>query len=163
MNWLAERIKSAFAKGWWTATEGQSYLRNQTVVDKSSSGDVVVKSVRGPMSNPPAWCTFVGGKWQVTLTTGEIPSQGWMHEMAHGWFGFSDEEYNCVNTSAGVCVRALLIGGTGEGFQKFCDDSNCKQPSVGPCWPRIIGKHSDWKHPGPGGTMPTCNVTVTNQ
>jgi len=135
-------------------------LKEPTLEDKSSSGKVVVHRVKGPMSNPPAWC-HVGGDWQIHLTTGELPAQGFLHEFAHGWYGMHDEEYNCINRDAGVCLRSMLVGGTGEGFFKFCDESNCKQGPV--CWPRILESiKPEWKHPGPGGTMPTCNVEVTN-
>jgi hypothetical protein len=157
LQWMAERIKQ-IANYLWQATEGQAYLRDQALKNNSSSGDVIVMRVKGSMGNPPAYCTSGSGFWRITISTGEIPAQGWLHELGHGYIGpFAGEEYDCINQSAGVCIQAAMVAGTGEGFLKWCDESNCVSHQK--CWTKIKQSHG-WQHPGPGGTAPTCNVTI---
>ncbi|TET38301.1 MAG: hypothetical protein E3J72_03565 [Planctomycetota bacterium] len=156
MEYMVGRIKT-YANNFWIGCEGQAYLRDQTLSCGSSGGNVVIDSVKGPMKQPPAMCSFGGGQWTIWLSTGEIASHGFLHEIGHGWVGpFSSEEYNCMNQGAGVCIQAAMYGG-GEGFNKWCDTENCVSHQE--CWTKIQATHS-WAHPGPGGTSPTCNVTI---
>jgi hypothetical protein len=102
LQWMSDRIKQ-LNNYLWQATEGQAYLRNQTIKNKSSSGDVIIMKVKGSMSNPPAYCTHGSGNWQITLSTGELPAQGFLHELGHGWVGpFADETYNCMDQGKGI-------------------------------------------------------------
>ncbi|TET34342.1 MAG: hypothetical protein E3J72_14370 [Planctomycetota bacterium] len=161
LEYMVDRIKM-FNKGLWIGTEGQSYLRNQTLSDGSSSGNVVVNRVKGAMGNPPAYCTSGGGSWKITLSTGQIQTHGFLHELGHGWVGpWHTEEYNCLNQSANTCAQGMMILGSGpaEGRLNWCDPSNCTGGQQ--CWNQIKQTHG-WSHPGPGigSAEPTCNVTI---
>ncbi|TET35792.1 MAG: hypothetical protein E3J72_09795 [Planctomycetota bacterium] len=158
MEFMANRIKT-FAGGFWNGTEGQGYLRNQTLVNNSLSGDVIVKSIKGPLGSPLASCSSGAGGWQITLSSGKLIMHGFLHELGHAWVGpFHGEEYNCVNGAAGICIMGRSGAGGEEGLSKWCDPENCVASQQ--CWTRILSSHAGWTHPGPGGTVPACNVTI---
>ncbi|MHC4662273.1 MAG: hypothetical protein ACYS8W_11345 [Planctomycetota bacterium] len=158
LEFIAGRIR-AYNSGLWQGSEGQAYLRNQTIVNNTDEGDVVIERVSGPMGNPPAYCYSGYGGFTIFLSTGEIPAHGFLHELGHGWVGpFHGEEYSCINQSEGVCIMAAMIGSSGEGFVKWCDPSNCVAGQQ--CWNQIQETHG-WAHPGPGGgSEPICNITI---
>ncbi|TET35814.1 MAG: hypothetical protein E3J72_09915 [Planctomycetota bacterium] len=157
LEYMADRIK-AYANGLWTGTEGQAYLREQTLKNNTSDAQVIIKSIKGPKSNPVGWMTGGSGGWQITLTTGTLPSQVFLHEFGHAWVGpFRSEEYNCMDPGSGVCVMGAAGTGGEEGLCKWCDPENCVASQQ--CWNKIQETHG-WAHPGPGGTAPSCNVTI---
>ncbi|TET33036.1 MAG: hypothetical protein E3J72_17800 [Planctomycetota bacterium] len=154
---MADKIKF-YNEGLWEGTEGQAYLKDQTLVNGSSDGNVIVRVIKGPISNPPAACKTSGGGFQITLCSGQLPRQGFLHELGHGWVGpFYSEEYNCLNASEGVCVMAMMVGLSGEGYSKWCDPTTCVESQQ--CWNLMQSTHG-WAHPGPGGAAPACNVTI---
>ncbi|TET38303.1 MAG: hypothetical protein E3J72_03575 [Planctomycetota bacterium] len=154
---MAGRIKK-FNQGVWDGTEGQAYLGEQTLVNNSSEGNVLIKSIKGPIGNPPAACAMGGsGYWQIRMSTAAIPMQCFTHELGHGWVGpFQSEEYNCVSAANDICIQGACTTG-GEGVGLWCDPSNCLENQQ--CWNQMQQTHG-WEHPGPGGAVPTCNVTI---
>ncbi|TET35793.1 MAG: hypothetical protein E3J72_09800 [Planctomycetota bacterium] len=156
---MADRIKT-YANGLWTGTEGQGYLRNQTLKNNSSDAKTIIQGgIKGPQSNPAGMCSFGGGGWTITLATGTFESQVWLHEFGHAWVGpFSSEEYNCQDAASGVCIQGAAMGrGGAEGLSKWCDPENCVASQQ--CWNKMQASHN-WAHPGPGGSQPACNVTI---
>lgn len=159
LQWMADRIKQ-IAQYLWYATEGQLYLRNQTLkVGPGSYPDsIIIGRVFGAGGGYTQGYTTFSGSWiYITLQRGDGCAQVTLHELGHAVVRYSlSEEYDCLG-----CCMCAYVNGSGEGILRYCDVSTCTGSARFQCWnKRIREMHPDWTHPGPGGSCPTCNVTI---
>ncbi|MHC4778112.1 MAG: hypothetical protein ACYTFG_05990 [Planctomycetota bacterium] len=165
MSAFANRIEQASA-ALWAATDGQAYLRNVTLVDNTSVGEVILDNLDQEAAEGMFAYTYQlgGGGYEIHLG-GNFPMQAFLHEMGHG-FVLQDwalpEEYDMSGSPCPVCAMDAYQLGTGEGKVVFCDTSNCSTTRNG-CWENVIlGLHQAWTHPHGTGGMPSTNVTIQN-
>jgi hypothetical protein len=162
MSAFAARIQAS-SDALWTATHGQLYLRNVTLVDKSVSGHVILDNLSNPSAQGAFGYTYQisGGAWEIHMG-GAYPMQVWIHEMGHAevledWT--LPEEYTL---SAGLlpCTMGAYLMGSGEGQVTFCDSANCQTSRAG-CWENVILQtHPSWTYPNSLGSPPASTITI---
>ncbi len=158
--WLeakAEVIKGDFAQGVWVSTEGQMYLRNQTLRNGRD------ENTRIRFDNPDGMYTSKGDAGVCSpypppykiLLPGGVPSDIFLHEFCHGQFVKHVEEYNCS-----PCIMGAYNISRKTQKWHYCGSDDCKSKSF--CWDDyMLKKYPDWTHTGRDpGPAPACVVTI---
>lgn len=147
------------AAGIWKSTEGQGYLRNQTLTSGSTDAEIVFKNLdsdsvfggaagacESPLpGSPRGYRIYLGGRFYLNC---------FLHEFCHGEYKRGPEEYSCS-----VCAMASANHG-GPNPVVYCHSGNCM--SSNPCWENYITKaYPGWSYTGGDpGNHPSCTVTI---
>ncbi len=147
----------------WDLTEGQVYLKNIRVADKTSKGRFVIEKGKLHLtlldgggaicynSGRPNWVVESGGRCYVRI---------FCHEFFHGIFGLPDERHGCA------CLMQGGLYGIKTTQISMCDVDTHIDDFVTPtpCWTLIKDRFPKMVHPNPAsyGKAPEVNITVEN-
>lgn len=152
----------------FTITEGQFFISEVTIEDNTTGGRIRIEKGKEDWvgtanqqgNGVVAYCTAPGmPQWQVTAA-----GKNWVsvlcHEIFHGIYGLPDEYYQ--NPQCECVMRSA------PNPQKICDKDNHQQGSgqvKEPCWPLVLKRFSDVKHPNPAQELkepPETKITITD-
>ncbi|MHC4608627.1 MAG: hypothetical protein ACYTAF_17100 [Planctomycetota bacterium] len=151
--WL-EKLKGKLeqaAEGWWKCTEGQMYISEAEVSDRSSGGDVVINNLNSATCDGTAYGRCING---TVYLGGRFPIVTFCHEMGHRWCQLPDEYQKPK------CARCVME--PWSGIFEFCD-KNTHTAKGADCWTRIKKIYPKWKHPRKDfGEAPPIKVKIKN-
>lgn len=151
LEYMKGKIETA-AEKWWECTEGQMYISQAHIVDRTATGDVVINNLDDTHCDSTAWGRTDG---TTVYLGGKFPQVTFCHEMGHRWFGLP-EEY--VEPKCASCVMEPW-----KGIFAFCDETNHTGKGED-CWKRILKRYKKWRHPNKGsGERPPIRITIEDK
>ena len=129
----------------WDLTEGQMYLNEIKIVDKSTEGRFLIDEGRlyqTLLTGGGAVCYGAGGENWYVKSGGRCYVRIFCHELFHGIFGLPDERHGCI------CLMQGGLYGIKTPDIALCDKDSHRESSVTPtpCWELVMQKFPDMKH-----------------
>ncbi len=147
----------------WDLTEGQVYLRNIKVVDKSSDGRFIIekgKLTQTLLQGGGAVCYNSGREDWLVKSGGRCYVRIFCHEFFHGIFGLPDERHGCF------CLMQGGLYGIKTPDLMLCDKKGHRESTVTPtsCWELVVKKYPHMVHPNKVayGKAPDVNISIKN-
>jgi len=143
----------------WHLTEGQVFLKKLTIVDKSSSGRIVIgrgKLLLTLMQGGGAFCMNSGRpNWKV-MSGGRCYVRVLCHELFHGIFGLPDERHGCF------CIMQGGLYGIRTTELEVCDDKTHRRHPVTPksCWSLIKARYPKMTRQKDFGRAPEVQIVT---
>ncbi len=154
---LESRLRE-FARKLWEATDGQMYVIEFRVADRSEDSEIVITNLDSDRAKPGEYYGIViDGHIELG---GQFPVVTLLHEWGHYAFDLP-EEYADFTGEGQDCNDCAMD--PWDGVYAYCDATNHRGPG-GCCWERILRRHPDWTHPRTGfGEAPTTHIVIENR
>ena len=148
----------------WRLTEGQVFLDQITIVDRSADGQFVIEYGKLDLTlrqGGGAVCLRPGTRqWQVR-SAGRVYTRILTHEFLHGVLGLPDERHGCS------CLMQGGLFGIRTDQIALCDSRTHRPSEVTPtsCWDLILERLPDFVHPNPVdyGRPPEVNLRIIDR
>ena len=146
----------------WHLTEGQMYLENIKVVDKSTEGRFLIDKGRlyqTLLTGGGASCYNAGREDWYVKSGGRCYVRIFCHEFFHGIFGLPDERHGCI------CLMQGGLYGIKTPDLHLCDKETHRENKYIPtsCWDQVLKRFPDMKHTSEShGRAPEVKIEVVN-
>ncbi len=147
----------------WDLTEGQVYLKEITIADKTSRGRFVIEKDKLKLTlldGGGAICYNAGRSDWVVKSGGRCYVRIFCHEFFHGIFGLPDERHGCA------CLMQGGLYGIKTNQISMCDVETHVDDyaTPTPCWTIIQDRFPKMIHPNPApyGKAPEVKIVIEN-